>query len=305
MATQGDDACHARANAPPSAAGESHDRRAQRPLGRRLRRQDRNRGELVSRKRRRRRSTCFAFTSARRRARRSSTSAAARRGSSTHLLARRYADVTVLDLSATALAAAQARLGEAAQRAAWIAADVTAWRLPSRAYDVWHDRAAFPLPRRSRRSGRLSPAAAASAAPRRRRDRRRLGLDGPERCSGLPVKRYGTPPASPRSSVPISPSSTRDGMGASPRRPRAAFPVRGVPLHRRRRSRNNRGSTDEFARRRPSSHAVAARHRRGSGYGDAGEQGDLRPQRPPHRTQRRGVGGEGGVGFANCRRHAR
>ncbi len=106
-----------------------------------------------------------------------------------HLLARRYADVTVLDLSATALAAAQARLGEAAQRAAWIAADVTAWT-PSRAYDVWHDRAAFHF--------LVDPADQAAYRLRLRQALRRGGgaivgafaLDGPERCSGLPVKRW-------------------------------------------------------------------------------------------------------------------
>ncbi|HUN53189.1 MAG TPA: class I SAM-dependent methyltransferase, partial [Candidatus Sulfotelmatobacter sp.] len=58
------------------------------------------------------------------------------------LLAQGYADVTVLDLSAAALAAAKTRLGATAARANWIVADATAWR-PERAYDLWHDRAAF------------------------------------------------------------------------------------------------------------------------------------------------------------------
>src|SRR5918993_1342668 len=53
-----------------------------------------------------------------------------------------YADVTVLDLSAAALAAAQARLGRDAEKVHWIVADVTAWE-PPRRYDLWHDRAAF------------------------------------------------------------------------------------------------------------------------------------------------------------------
>src|ERR1700682_770766 len=53
-----------------------------------------------------------------------------------------YQDVTVLDLSAAALASARSRIGDEADRATWIAADVTTWE-PSRTYDVWHDRAAF------------------------------------------------------------------------------------------------------------------------------------------------------------------
>ena len=42
------------------------------------------------------------------------------------LLAKGYHNLTVLDLSSAALAAAQARLGEVAARVSWIVADVTA-----------------------------------------------------------------------------------------------------------------------------------------------------------------------------------
>src|SRR3569623_3306625 len=60
------------------------------------------------------------------------------------LLARRYQDVTVLDLSGAALAAARERLGRDAERAKWIVADVTTWR-PEAIYDVWHARAAYHI----------------------------------------------------------------------------------------------------------------------------------------------------------------
>ncbi len=106
-----------------------------------------------------------------------------------HLLAQGYEDVTVLDLSAAALETAKARLGEAAGRVAWIAADVTAWA-PPRRYDVWHDRAALHF--------LVDPADQAAYRARLRQALRRGGcaiigafaLDGPERCSGLPVKRW-------------------------------------------------------------------------------------------------------------------
>ncbi len=106
-----------------------------------------------------------------------------------HLLAQRYEDVTILDLSAAALAAAKARLGEAAGRVAWIAADVTAWT-PPRRYDVWHDRAALHF--------LVDPADQAAYHARLCQALRRGGhaiiatfaLDGPEKCSGLPVKRW-------------------------------------------------------------------------------------------------------------------
>lgn len=106
-----------------------------------------------------------------------------------HLVEDGFHDVTVLDLSAAALAAARARLGERASRAHWLVADATAWE-PSRMYDVWHDRAAFHF---------LTEARDREAYIVRLRQALSIGghaiiatfaLDGPEKCSGLPVARY-------------------------------------------------------------------------------------------------------------------
>jgi ubiquinone/menaquinone biosynthesis C-methylase UbiE len=105
------------------------------------------------------------------------------------LVSRGYQDVTVLDLSAAALASARSRMGDRADRVTWIAADVTVWE-PSRSYDVWHDRAAFHF--------LTEPKDQAAYVERLRRALRPGGhaiigtfaLDGPERCSGLLVSRY-------------------------------------------------------------------------------------------------------------------
>lgn len=96
--------------------------------------------------------------------------------------------ITVLDLSEQALAASRARLGARAARVAWIVADITTWR-PEQTYDVWHDRAAFHF--------LTAPEDRAAYAERVRQAVRPGGhviigtfaLDGPERCSGLPVFR--------------------------------------------------------------------------------------------------------------------
>jgi SAM-dependent methyltransferase len=105
------------------------------------------------------------------------------------LVAEGYQAVTVLDLSESALAAAKARLGPTAARVTWIVADVTKWK-PIQRYDVWHDRAAFHF---------LTDAADRSAYVDCLREALRPGgyaiiatfaLDGPERCSELPVIRY-------------------------------------------------------------------------------------------------------------------
>lgn len=105
------------------------------------------------------------------------------------LVAKGYEDVTVLDVSAAALASARSRMGDRADRVTWIAADFTVWE-PSRTYDVWHDRAAFHF--------LTEPNDKIAYVARLRRALRPGGHaiigtfapDGPERCSGLVVSRY-------------------------------------------------------------------------------------------------------------------
>jgi SAM-dependent methyltransferase len=105
------------------------------------------------------------------------------------LLGRGFLDVTVLDLSSAALTAAQARIGAAAEQIHWVVADVTEWE-PPRTYDVWHDRAALHfLVAASERAAYLSRLAR-GLKPGGHAIIATFALDGPERCSGLPVQRY-------------------------------------------------------------------------------------------------------------------
>src|ERR1039457_3608093 len=59
------------------------------------------------------------------------------------LLARGYLDISVLDISQTAVDANKKRLGPASEHIHWLVADITKAKLESCAYDVWHDRAVF------------------------------------------------------------------------------------------------------------------------------------------------------------------
>ncbi len=59
-----------------------------------------------------------------------------------NLLARGYEDITVLDISESAIKKAKKRLGVNANKVKWIISDVTNFK-PDRRYDFWHDRAAF------------------------------------------------------------------------------------------------------------------------------------------------------------------
>ena len=105
------------------------------------------------------------------------------------LIDRRFPRMTVLDLSATALAGAKTRLGGAGAEVEWVVADVTRWH-PVRSYDLWHDRAAFHfltdpadreayVARLKKAVGPGGHVVIGTFAP-----------DGPERCSGLPIIRY-------------------------------------------------------------------------------------------------------------------
>jgi trans-aconitate methyltransferase len=105
------------------------------------------------------------------------------------LVSRGYEDVTVLDLSEAALAAARSRVGESGGRVTWVAADVTIWE-PSRTYDIWHDRAAFHFLTEREDQAAYIARLRRAVRPGGHAIIGTFAPDGPERCSGLLVSRY-------------------------------------------------------------------------------------------------------------------
>jgi len=105
------------------------------------------------------------------------------------LLAIGYQSLTVLDIAEAALRKAQARLGGRAGMVEWVVADVTKWA-PASPFDIWHDRAVFHF--LTEASDRETYAATMSAAVREGGQAiiGTFAADGPERCSGLPIRRY-------------------------------------------------------------------------------------------------------------------
>ena len=101
-----------------------------------------------------------------------------------------YRNVTVLDISAQALHAAQGRLGPQAAAVTWIAADITAAHLPRRHYDVWHDRAVFHFLTEEENRRKYVEAVQRSVKPGGHVIVATFGPNGPLQCSGLPVRRY-------------------------------------------------------------------------------------------------------------------
>lgn len=106
------------------------------------------------------------------------------------LLASGFTDLSVLDISGTALDLTKQRLGDKASRVSWYQSSVTTADLAKGTYDVWHDRAVFhflvlssdrqhyiqKMQQSLRADGWVVMATFAD--------------DGPEKCSGLPVMRY-------------------------------------------------------------------------------------------------------------------
>lgn len=107
------------------------------------------------------------------------------------LLARGYLDVTVLDISAKAMESAKARLGDRAEAVKWLVADITQAEPRTNAYDFWHDRAVFHFLRDEEDRRRYVSAVKRSLKPGGHILVATFGPEGPTRCSGLDVVRYG------------------------------------------------------------------------------------------------------------------
>lgn len=106
------------------------------------------------------------------------------------LMERGFRHVTVLDVSATALERARARLGSRGDDVTWLAADVTRVVLPAGAYDLWHDRAVFHFLVDAEDRRRYVATAGAALRPGGTLVVATFAPDGPTRCSGLEVARY-------------------------------------------------------------------------------------------------------------------
>lgn len=106
------------------------------------------------------------------------------------LVAKGYRNVTVLDLSSTAIRVAKRRLGMDATRIKWLQGDVTTFPLEHHAYDVWHDRAVFHFLTEARDRAAYVRQVTRAVRPGGHVIVATFGPDGPAKCSGLDVVRY-------------------------------------------------------------------------------------------------------------------
>ncbi len=106
------------------------------------------------------------------------------------LLANGFCNITVLDISPTAIDTAKKRLGEKANQVTWLAADITKIDLPEHCYDVWHDRAVFHFLTEPAQRTAYIRQVARSVKPGGYVIVATFGPEGPLKCSGLDVVRY-------------------------------------------------------------------------------------------------------------------
>ena len=103
------------------------------------------------------------------------------------LLNEGFDDITVLDISETALQKAKKRLGDKSAKVKWIVSDITAFT-PQNHYDVWHDRATFHFLTTHEQIAQYLKTAKESI-----NGYLTIGTfseNGPAKCSGLDIKQY-------------------------------------------------------------------------------------------------------------------
>jgi hypothetical protein len=106
------------------------------------------------------------------------------------LLDRGFRDLTVLDISAAGMRHARDRLGSRADQVHWLTADVLSWH-PQRHYQAWHDRAVYHFLTIDEHRQQYLRTLDTATAPGAIAVFGCFAPDGPQRCSGLPVARYG------------------------------------------------------------------------------------------------------------------
>jgi len=106
-----------------------------------------------------------------------------------YLLDLGYQDVTVLDISDTALEKARQRLGQRVGQVKWIVDDAATFK-PIEKYDFWHDRAAFHFLTRQDEIENYLNTVQQSINPGGILVIGTFSEQGPKQCSGIEIKQY-------------------------------------------------------------------------------------------------------------------
>jgi len=107
------------------------------------------------------------------------------------LLATDYKNLSVLDISSSAIEQAKVRLGQQAVKVNWIVHDITSF-VAEKPFDVWHDRAVFHFLTDADDRASYVKNLSDSTQPGAHAIIATFNFDGPEKCSGLDIVRYST-----------------------------------------------------------------------------------------------------------------
>jgi len=106
-----------------------------------------------------------------------------------NLLEMSYTDITVLDISKSALIRAQERLDGKAKFVKWIIEDITAFN-PEQKYTIWHDRAVFHFLTERFDIQRYVELISKNVIKGGHFILGTFSVDGPKKCSGLDIMQY-------------------------------------------------------------------------------------------------------------------
>lgn len=106
-----------------------------------------------------------------------------------YLLELGYQDVSVLDISETAIEKAKQRLGRKAKNVKWIVTDITTFK-PTEKYDLWHDRAAFHFLTSEQDISIYLNTAQQSIKSNGFLIVGAFSEEGPKKCSGIDIRQY-------------------------------------------------------------------------------------------------------------------
>ena len=106
------------------------------------------------------------------------------------LVSQGYREITVLDVSKTAIEATKQRLGRSAEYVRWMLGDITQVSLRPQSFDVWHDRAVFHFLTEPTQREAYVRSVLNAVRPGGYVIVSTFGPEGPTKCSGLDVMRY-------------------------------------------------------------------------------------------------------------------
>ena len=107
------------------------------------------------------------------------------------LIAADFTNISVLDISEQALQHTKERLKEKAEQVQWYISDILTFNSPHR-FDLWHDRAVFHFLTDADERKQYVKVLKESIIPNAHIIISTFGIDGPEKCSDLPIKQHDT-----------------------------------------------------------------------------------------------------------------